>query len=336
VYLNNLYRHLKAMGLQVEYVPGWSTRGSETFAPGGVLAHWTAGPRGSVTRPSLNICVNGRSGLPGPLCNVYGDRRGVAVIVAAGRANHGGPGIYRGKSGNSRWAGIEMEAADNSDWTPQQRLAYPLMCAGILNAINEKGLGPADHRDVAGHYEYALPAGRKIDPRGYTMDMLREQTRLALAGQLGHPKPVDVPNSSLTVTTPTPTTPKDDEMTPQQMQELKDYIADQVKTGLQYALVGYDDASLKKVLHEARTGAQSGYSNSVLIKGDVAKILAGQAELTRVITEAIAKGDLTPEQVQVLADAAREGAEAGTQRVFEKGLNIEASITANDDEPQEG
>ena len=88
----NLYKTLKKWGLTVEYVPGWSKRGSDYFNPKGVIAHWTAGARGSETRPSLNICTYGRAGLPGPLCNVYLDRRGVCVIVAAGRANHAGPG----------------------------------------------------------------------------------------------------------------------------------------------------------------------------------------------------------------------------------------------------
>lgn len=57
------------------------------------MDHWTAGPSKSKARPSLRVVTNGRPGLPRPLCNVYLDRKGVAVIVAPGRANYAGYGF---------------------------------------------------------------------------------------------------------------------------------------------------------------------------------------------------------------------------------------------------
>ncbi|MBG6085801.1 peptidoglycan recognition protein family protein [Zhihengliuella flava] len=173
--VTTLFRVLKSWGLTVEYVPGWSTRGSTSFDPVGVVGHWTAGPRGTDKRPSLRIVTEGRPSLPGPLCNVYLDRRGVCVIVAAGRANHAGKGAWRGYSGNSRFLGIEAEAADNADWTDAQREAYPILCAALLDAI-----GSTDAGMVCGHSEYAGP--RKIDINGYTPNQLRAQTQSVIDG----------------------------------------------------------------------------------------------------------------------------------------------------------
>ena len=188
--VTNLVKKLEARGLVVEYVKGWSTRGASSFTPKGVMCHWTAGPRGTKGRPSLNVVTNGRPGLPGPLCNVYLDRRGVAVIVAAGRANHGGRGQWKSGAGNSDFFGIEAEAADGNDWTQAQRDAYPKLCAGLLDAINED-----DSSWVCGHSEYALPKGRKIDVNGYPMTSMRSQVHAIIKGQKpATPKPKPKPS----------------------------------------------------------------------------------------------------------------------------------------------
>ena len=54
---------LKAKGIRVTEVGGWTTRGRSTFAPRAVVCHWTAAGR-SVT----SLLVHGRPGIPGPLC----------------------------------------------------------------------------------------------------------------------------------------------------------------------------------------------------------------------------------------------------------------------------
>lgn len=174
-YMTRILDDLKAAGLTVEVVPGWETRGSASFAPAGVICHWTAGPRGLAdrVRASLRVVLNGRPNsnpkvaLPGPLCNVYLDRAGVCVIVAAGRANHAGAGEWRGVKGNSGFYGIEAEAADNGDWTPAQRAVYPRLVAALLRGLDRGA------EWVCGHSEYALPRGRKVDINGYTTDQLR-------------------------------------------------------------------------------------------------------------------------------------------------------------------
>lgn len=191
--MTNLVKCLEARGLKPEYVPGWTERGSSSFNPKGVVAHWTAGPRNSKTRPSLRVVTVGHSSLPGPLCNVYLDRKGIPVVVAAGRANHAGRGVWKGAEGNSSFFGIEAEAADGADWTDAQREAYPKVCAALLDAIKQTSASW-----VCGHSEYALPKGRKIDINGYTTEKLRSQVAAILSGKPAPAKPKPKPNPAPT------------------------------------------------------------------------------------------------------------------------------------------
>lgn len=104
---------LRAAGLTVVEVAGWQTRSAGSFSPGGSVNHHTAGPASGAT-PSLDTVINGRSDLPGPLCNVLqsrepGEGNDKAYVVAAGRANHAGSGGWQGLSGNSSVYGLEIE-----------------------------------------------------------------------------------------------------------------------------------------------------------------------------------------------------------------------------------
>jgi len=99
---------LRAEGVTVVEEPGWRDRGNPTFSPKGVICHHTAGPaRGDA--PSLGTCINGRPGLPGPLCQIVLARSGTAHVIASGRANHAGAGGWRGLTGNTSVFGIEAE-----------------------------------------------------------------------------------------------------------------------------------------------------------------------------------------------------------------------------------
>lgn len=187
VMMDNQYKWMKYVGLEVLTLKGWSTRGSSSFRPTITLCHWIAGPRGvkPPRRPSLKIIQNGHSTLPGPLANNYMGRAGEAVLVAAGRANHAGYGYWKGVTGNTGAMGTEPECADNSDWTAEQRKSYPLIKIAELFAMWEKGLiswNQIASNRVAGHSEYALPKGRKIDINGYTMTSLRAEIAALLPG----------------------------------------------------------------------------------------------------------------------------------------------------------
>lgn len=181
-FMTRIPSDLHRFGLNVELVPGWETRGSSSFAPACVVDHWTAGPRGTKARPSLDVVIKGRPGIPGPLCNIYLDRAGVCVVVAAGRANHAGTGGFRGLVGNSAAYGIEAESGGDGDWTKAQMDAYPRLNAALLS-----GLG-RDASWVCGHHIWAPT--RKIDIRD-----IFPAVRARTAEILANPEDDDMPTA---------------------------------------------------------------------------------------------------------------------------------------------
>src|SRR5688572_9638222 len=107
---------LKEASLKVATAPGWEDRGrgdvGEIF---GVICHHTAGSRNG-NMPSLNLLVKGRPDLPGPLSQLGLGRDGTFYVIAAGRCNHAGPGLWQGlTNGNSNFIGIEAENTGRSD-----------------------------------------------------------------------------------------------------------------------------------------------------------------------------------------------------------------------------
>lgn len=151
---------IRAKGVRVVEVDGWKTRGSTTYEPLLGLWHHTAGsPNGSV--PSLATCIFGRPDLAGPLCQVLQSRepdgRDVAYVIAAGKANHTGVGVWRGISGNSKAFGVEVEHVG----TGVQPGARHEITARIIAAGLEGG--SRDARNCCRHAEYAQPPGRKVD-----------------------------------------------------------------------------------------------------------------------------------------------------------------------------
>lgn len=173
-------------GLNVVEVDGWQSRGSSTFNPGGLICHHTAGAA-TGELPSLRVLINGRSDLPGPLCNWALGRSGTVYTVASGRANHAGEGYWEGLRGNSALLGIEAESVGNGkDWTPEQLRVYPILAACAMAALHR------DARYVAAHREYALPAGRKNDPVGIDMPSFRHKVADLLAAGPGSSPPSGV------------------------------------------------------------------------------------------------------------------------------------------------
>jgi len=163
---------LRAFGLAVEEYSGWTTRGSADFWPHGALAHWTAGPCGATGRPSLSTVVNGRPDLAGPLANVYLDRAGVCVVVAAGRANHAGSGGWNGLSGNSSALGVEAECCNAGDWTSDQLAVYPAVLGALL-----AGCG-APVANLCRHCDWT---DRKPDTNDLPLDWLQDRAAAAIA-----------------------------------------------------------------------------------------------------------------------------------------------------------
>lgn len=221
--LSKVIKALRKYGLTVEVVPGAETRGSSVFAPFGVLDHWTAGSKYG-DRGSLYICINGRAGLPGPLCNFFLTRSGHVVIVAMGRANHAGAGYYKGADGNTDVWGIEGEmAGPGDDWTDAQKWAYPRLNAALMD------LGA---NFVAGHDEYALPKGRKQDI-GSFIHTLRADTNAVRTGSA----PVAAPEN-------------EDELSAADVKEIKDYVRALLLDG--YTTGGQAHAGVAKVVEETQ------------------------------------------------------------------------------------
>lgn len=117
-----LLKRLQRFGLNVITIDGWATRGRTyaDFAPVGSVNHHTAGPLAG-DAPSLGICINGRADLPGPLCHVLQSRHSSSgvlddvYLIAAGVANHAGPGGWQGLAGNQRMHGLEVEHTGTVD-----------------------------------------------------------------------------------------------------------------------------------------------------------------------------------------------------------------------------
>jgi hypothetical protein len=103
---------LNAAGCNTVELAGWKTRGRAEMGPvKGVLCHHTAGPK-TGNAPSLNLIVNGRPDLPGPLSHLHLARDGTFTVIAAGGATTLGRARGRAsRQGNTNFIGIEAENA---------------------------------------------------------------------------------------------------------------------------------------------------------------------------------------------------------------------------------
>lgn len=169
---------LKAEGVNVVEVDGWATRGKTSQrAPQVVIAHHTATPKTMTDAAVIRLLVNGRPDLPGPLCHVGLARDGNAHLIAAGKANHAGAGIWKGVTGSVNTFGIEAYNDGRGEPWPQVQLdAYDRIEAAVLRHETR------DAAWVCAHREWATPAGRKPDPVGIDMDAMRGRVQLLLDG----------------------------------------------------------------------------------------------------------------------------------------------------------
>lgn len=171
---------LTRAGLKVSPDPGWETRsaGGDVGRIFGVICHHTVGAR-SQNIPSLGTLRNGRPArpaspgrpaqraIPGPLAQLGLARDGTYFIIAAGRANHAGPGQFtfpdgtRIVNGNSNLIGIEGEnpgGVDDLPWPSVQIDAYHRGVAAILRHIGRGAEFCIAHKEWA-------PVRKPVDPR---------------------------------------------------------------------------------------------------------------------------------------------------------------------------
>lgn len=144
------------------------------FEAFGVLWHHTAGPASSPENPhpSLDICINGREDLPGPLCHALVDFNGVFHVISAGRANHagksGGAGPIPEGDGNTMLVGweIDYDGVDQHMSEAQYEAAKKATAA----VLREFG---TDAEHARGHLETSTSG--KIDPAHVDLDAMRAE-----------------------------------------------------------------------------------------------------------------------------------------------------------------
>jgi len=168
---------LRAAGLKVAETEGWIDRGrGEMGRVRGVMCHHT-GTTAPGNMPTLELLKKGRNDLPGPLAQLGLGRDGTFYVIAAGRANHAGPGMWKGiRTGNSSFIGIEAEngGREGDVWPDVQMDAYRRGVAEILRHIG------ADASMCCGHKEYRQPR-IKLDPL-FDMDVFRADVQAIMAG----------------------------------------------------------------------------------------------------------------------------------------------------------
>ncbi|MFI2465929.1 peptidoglycan-binding protein [Streptomyces globisporus] len=198
---DRLLKALRDEGLHVVEHRSWRTNNRNHKGPWGpthgVMIHHTVT---SGTTSSVELCYNGHSALPGPLCHGVIDKAGTVHLVSAGRANHAGsgdgdvlnavvmetplpPGNEADTDGNRYFYGFEaVNLGDGRDpWPAEQLLAIERAAAAICRAHDW------DERSVIGHLEWQ-PG--KVDPRGFTMDSMRGRIGKRLGGEPSKPPAV--------------------------------------------------------------------------------------------------------------------------------------------------
>lgn len=147
---------LRDFGLDVGFVPGWETRGSSAFFPAGQVNHHDAIATRWTSPPA--ILIDGRSDLPGPLCNTALQSTGKVWLVAAGRANHAGEGHWLNLDDNADVWGTEAQNAGTGQvWPDEQIDAYQRLNAAVCAYLE------VDASTICRHAEWTT---RKIDPFG--------------------------------------------------------------------------------------------------------------------------------------------------------------------------
>ncbi|MER8266545.1 peptidoglycan recognition family protein [Streptomyces griseus] len=229
---DRLLSALRAEGVQVVEYKSWRVHrrppSTGAFGPvNGVMIHHTVT---SGTASSVELCYNGHSALPGPLCHGVIAKDGTVHLVSAGRANHAGRGdddvlrqvqaesYDRGKTitpneantdGNRAFYGFEcVNLGDGRDpWPAAQREAIVRASAAICRA---HGWGA---RSVIGHREWQ-PG--KVDPRTGQggVDVAPPVLRRLIDERLAHPASWSPGAEPTKPTTPPKETP--DVLTPAQ------------------------------------------------------------------------------------------------------------------------
>lgn len=205
---------LKSEGLTVVQHGRWKTHNRGARGDGwgevhGVMLHHT-GPYRSPEQ-IIQLCYDGYTSLPGPLCHGVIAQDGRVHMVGWGRANHAGlgdadvleaviaerplpPDNQLNRDGNARFYGFELvNAGDNEDPYPPAQVEAAVRAAAAL--LRAHGWGATGDTSVIGHLEWQ-PG--KIDPRGPGWPGMNP-VRARVAQRLTHP-PAWTPGAAATHT----------------------------------------------------------------------------------------------------------------------------------------
>ena len=203
----SLVTALKRWHVTVVEHDGWRDNSRNHVGPWGPvhgsMVHHTAS---TDSTGIVEVCYNGRSDLPGPLCTGVIRKDGTVHLVGNGRTNHAGAGSTAvldavinetaiparpgpdAVDGNSRFYGWEcVNLGDGKDPWPEAQVDA---IARVQAAICEHHGWSA--QSIIGHLEWTT---RKIDPRGFAMAGMR--TRVAAHLTVG-PNPMEGDGMALT------------------------------------------------------------------------------------------------------------------------------------------
>jgi hypothetical protein len=209
---DRLLQALLDEGLRVVEHRSWRTNSRDHKGPfgpvHGVMIHHTVS---SGTSSSVELCYNGHSNLPGPLCHGVIAKDGTVYLVGNGRTNHAGLGDddvlqaviderplpadnEANTDGNRHFYGFEcINLGDGEDpWPAAQLEAIEKAAAAICRAYGWS------QRSAIGHLEWQ-PG--KVDPRGFSMDSMRDRIKARLgrpAGSTPTPIPTEEDDMDLT------------------------------------------------------------------------------------------------------------------------------------------
>ncbi|MGW7398127.1 peptidoglycan recognition protein family protein [Streptomyces cyaneofuscatus] len=211
---DRLLKALRDEGLKVVEHRSWRTNNRNHKGPWGpthgVMIHHTVT---SGTANSVELCYNGHSTLPGPLCHGVIDKAGTVHLVGNGRTNHAGLGdgdVLRAVAaeaktlpadneantdGNRHFYGFECVNLGNGQdpWPAAQLLAIERAAAALCRAHGWS------ERSVLRHLDWQ-PG--KIDPRG--VDWTAMQARI---GRRLAPAPTPAPTKPPATKPPTQAKP---------------------------------------------------------------------------------------------------------------------------------
>ncbi|MBB1246242.1 N-acetylmuramoyl-L-alanine amidase [Streptomyces durbertensis] len=189
---SRLLTALRNEGLTVVEVGNWRTHNRNHKGAwgqvNGVMIHHTVTSGAART---VRLCRDGYPGLPGPLCHGVITKDGRVHLVGHGRANHAGlgdsnvlraviaekrppPPSRHDTDGNARFYGFECEnLGDGKDPWPEAQLDAVARASAAICRFHRW-----NEWSVIGHLQWT---NQKIDPRGFTMDSMRERIRKRLS-----------------------------------------------------------------------------------------------------------------------------------------------------------